>query len=274
MKEKEEQARWQQIWQDLGLTPEPVKASAVAKPPGAAEAGAEPVPGRSEPPRLRQEAEREDTSPSGREETAPVVEEQQPARGRRRRQVGVVDMHVEVPPAEPRSASAADVAETMPAALAGGEEPAAEKEGEEAAGRRRRNRRSRRGRSAEKAGEDQGEARTASAAEAEEAAAGETTADPLASPPEEADKEAGPAEDPDRRRRRGRGRKKAGAEREPDATEDSDPDAEVDAEFDSDEDEEPGASGPALDDEEMDDLANWSVPSWSELIASLYRPDR
>jgi hypothetical protein len=28
------------------------------------------------------------------------------------------------------------------------------------------------------------------------------------------------------------------------------------------------------DDEEIDDLSNWSGPSWSELIASLYRPER
>jgi hypothetical protein len=24
----------------------------------------------------------------------------------------------------------------------------------------------------------------------------------------------------------------------------------------------------------LDDLSNWNVPSWQELIASLYRPDR
>jgi hypothetical protein len=28
------------------------------------------------------------------------------------------------------------------------------------------------------------------------------------------------------------------------------------------------------DSEDLDDFSNWNVPSWSELIASLYRPDR
>jgi ribonuclease E len=28
------------------------------------------------------------------------------------------------------------------------------------------------------------------------------------------------------------------------------------------------------DDEEIDDLSNWTVPSWAEIVASLYRPER
>jgi hypothetical protein len=28
------------------------------------------------------------------------------------------------------------------------------------------------------------------------------------------------------------------------------------------------------DDEEVENLSNWNVPSWQELIASLYRPER
>jgi hypothetical protein len=28
------------------------------------------------------------------------------------------------------------------------------------------------------------------------------------------------------------------------------------------------------DDEELDTLSDWNVPSWTELIDSLYRPDR
>jgi hypothetical protein len=31
---------------------------------------------------------------------------------------------------------------------------------------------------------------------------------------------------------------------------------------------------PDVKDEEMDTLSDWNVPSWNELIASLYRPDR
>jgi len=35
------------------------------------------------------------------------------------------------------------------------------------------------------------------------------------------------------------------------------------------------ASPPAAEeDEDIDDLSSWTVPSWNELIASLYRPDR
>jgi hypothetical protein len=34
------------------------------------------------------------------------------------------------------------------------------------------------------------------------------------------------------------------------------------------------SSGPEDDNEEADNLSDWSVPSWTELIASLYRPDR
>ena len=28
------------------------------------------------------------------------------------------------------------------------------------------------------------------------------------------------------------------------------------------------------DDDEVDNLSNWNVPSWNDLIASLYRPER
>jgi hypothetical protein len=37
----------------------------------------------------------------------------------------------------------------------------------------------------------------------------------------------------------------------------------------------PGDTGEAeADNEEIDTLSDWNVPSWAELIASLYRPDR
>lgn len=268
MNEKEEQARWQQIWEELGLAAEPARESAPAEPAGAR---AEPVPSKAELPPTRQEAEGEDTHPPERITPAPVAEEPPATRGRRRTQVAIVEMHVEVPPAEPRPAAVEEVVETTPFAPASEEELPAEKEGEELGGRRRRNRRSRRGRSAEKTGEEKGAARTA--AGAEEPAAEEATAGPLATPTEETEGEPEPAEEPERRRRRGRGRKKPGPEREP-AVAESDPEADAAVEDDSDEEEEPGESGSALDDDELDDLANWNVPSWSELIASLYRPER
>jgi len=43
-------------------------------------------------------------------------------------------------------------------------------------------------------------------------------------------------------------------------------------------DEEPEQQAPPTDeeadDEEVDNLSNWNVPSWNDLIASLYRPER
>jgi len=52
------------------------------------------------------------------------------------------------------------------------------------------------------------------------------------------------------------------------------PEAETD-EFPEDEDHAP-AHAPAIDndDEPEEDFSDWNVPSWNDLIASLYRPDR
>jgi hypothetical protein len=49
------------------------------------------------------------------------------------------------------------------------------------------------------------------------------------------------------------------------------------AESDEDEREEISAEEPPLeeeDDEESEDFSTWNVPSWSEIIAGLYRPER
>jgi hypothetical protein len=37
---------------------------------------------------------------------------------------------------------------------------------------------------------------------------------------------------------------------------------------------EAAAPEPEDDDDEPDTLSDWNVPSWNELIASLYRPER
>jgi hypothetical protein len=36
----------------------------------------------------------------------------------------------------------------------------------------------------------------------------------------------------------------------------------------------PSKTPPAEEDDDLDDLSNWQAPSWQELIASLYRPER
>jgi hypothetical protein len=94
----------------------------------------------------------------------------------------------------------------------------------------------------------------------EETGAAETTAT-------QADDEAEPA--PERSRRRGRGRsrsRKAVAEEEM-----SEPAEETEEQ----QEEEPAPQPAAVEeDEEDDDMSGWSIPSWQELISSLYRPDR
>ena len=84
------------------------------------------------------------------------------------------------------------------------------------------------------------------------------------------------------RRRRKRGGEEREADKEADeparaASEDADLDAALDAAWDADDEgDEPEQNRGEEDDsdEEPDNLSDWNVPSWQELIASLYRPDR
>jgi hypothetical protein len=72
-------------------------------------------------------------------------------------------------------------------------------------------------------------------------------------------------EAPRRRSRRGRGRRRADEDERSSRRKDAADDAEH----------APASTSPfAEEDDEMDDLSNWQAPSWQELIASLYRPDR
>jgi hypothetical protein len=41
-----------------------------------------------------------------------------------------------------------------------------------------------------------------------------------------------------------------------------------------DQDDQPRGGSAAEDDEPEEDFSDWNVPSWNELIAALYRPDR
>ena len=85
-----------------------------------------------------------------------------------------------------------------------------------------------------------------------------------AAPPEE--EEPGGPKSRRRRRRRGKGDRAEAPEGVNDAGEERDDDIAPTA--DSTEDNEPQErSG-----EEVDDLSNWNIPSWQDLIAGLYRP--
>jgi hypothetical protein len=70
------------------------------------------------------------------------------------------------------------------------------------------------------------------------------------------------AEKTDRARRRGRGRSRQSRSRS------------TEAETAEAVDREGAEEEPDLKDEDLDTLSDWNVPSWAELIASLYRPER
>jgi hypothetical protein len=81
-----------------------------------------------------------------------------------------------------------------------------------------------------------------------------------------------------RKRRRRRGRKNE-PEREarPVAVEDEGPEEAAPEELDEEvyaSDEEPAAAEEEDDEDLVLDLTNWNVPSWAELVAGLYRPER
>lgn len=81
-----------------------------------------------------------------------------------------------------------------------------------------------------------------------------------------------------RRRRGGRGRRRSEGRGEGKRKRDAEPERDEsreDDESDSDSDLEQGPSETnEADDEEFEDLSTWVIPSWQELIGSLYRPDR
>jgi hypothetical protein len=165
---------------------------------------------------------------------------------------------------------------------------AGDEEGKPRRGRRRRGR----GRGERRPGADDAAVRPGSSDEPAPAVAEELTdVDiPQAEPPEEgAESEAGDQQGPRKRRRRRRRRKpdeagvSAGAETPLPAGKPA-PIQAVAEEFDEEEDEnemedvvengKPQGGMDADDDEPEEDFSDWNVPSWNDLIASLYRPDR
>jgi len=185
------------------------------------------------------------SAPIGRE---PRADGEPPARGRRRRSSAQ----------EPEPVRA-EAAEEVPVAEADGNAaPVAEEGGPD--GEKRRPSRRRRGRRSGKG---------ATAGEVSERVEGAPVEAEDASP----DEKAGPGDEPSdeesdgdrsrRKRGRGRGRKKPVVVEKSEPVEDA---ADEDLEQPEPQDEET--------DEEMTNFSNWSVPSWQELIASLYRPER
>jgi hypothetical protein len=256
MTNQEDRQRWLAILEDLGL---PAEEEAPSPPPAPASVEKESAPVEE---KTRHEEPVGEAAPQAVApvEEAPVREEPAPARGRRRR--GQPAAVAEEPAAleEPVSQEIVSPAPIPPEAVieAGQSEdrPAAVEEApREGAGRGRRRGRRKPAPVAETTSEIAAGAEAA-AAPAEEVAGTEP------SPVEERE-----AEEEPRRRRRRRG-KKAEPESEPPVP------AEIEDEIDFVPEEEPEVVETDEADEEFDDLSNWTVPSWADLVASMYRPER
>lgn len=162
--------------------------------------------------------------------------------------------HTEEPHAGPREW--AGMTDDVPEATVGEVEPGASSEEDDRPRRgRKRGRRGRRGRdedrdSPEQAREEGGRRRRAEPAAAEPAAAERDDVEP---------DEIGPGDSPEEL-----------------ASDDADRDDNIDEneELVEVEDTSPAASEDEEDDTEIDRLKDWNVPSWNDLIASLYRPER
>jgi ribonuclease E len=239
MIDPEDRKRWQAMAAELGLPPEEEETPPASVPVDTAE------PEAKEP---RTEVHEPEPAP---------VHEETPSRGRRRRSPPLApEPRAEGPGESPVEAAAPGPVESGPALA---EAPAAEATD---ASEQRPSRRRRRGRRGSKKDEGETEPASVEAALATGAEA-ENPTEPVAEVPDEET-----PEEPARRRGRRRGRSRKG-ERESEPAQASETE-EAEEEVVS---EEP-ARVEEEEDDEMDDLSNWNVPSWQELIASLYRPER
>lgn len=261
---KQTDDRWREMLELLGLPPEtPGTKSAPA--PAPRRMGEEPPPAARPPARL----ERETPPPPLRVER---VEEELPRMEPVPAEASVTwelefdaaDDDTAIDESQPR------VAEAVPAgeAPAEGAAPPAGDEEQPRRGRRRRRRGRRRG------GNDapEGEAGAATAAPGGAPVKTEVRAEPRESPARPSrEREADPRDRHGGRGGRGRGRRddEDPRRRAPARQERSEP-APVHAEVPYDE---PAAADDALAAEDTD-FSNWNVPSWQDLISSLYRPDR
>ena len=242
---------WDDLFTDLGLPPETSPAPTEASPKqSAVEAAPEPVAAPSPEP-----------VPTDKEDSPP-------SRGRRRRSPPAVAPIEEPAEAEPVEQSAALAIESVEASVpseeptmetAAGEPPAVEG-GEESPAPRGRSRRRRRGRGSKSAAAVPGEPGTDTPIGEPEAPVVE--ASEFIPPATESEEESG--QRPRRRRSRGRAPEQEEAPRVVAVGEDDEAPREIEEE----------ELEPVGRDEEVDDLSNWNVPSWAELIGSLYRPDR
>jgi ribonuclease E len=237
---------WDDLFADLGL---PTKTSPA---PEAAEVEPSPAPGAVE--------------------QEPMEKEEAPApRGRRRRSPTVAAAPEEAPAAAEATEQPAEFAVESLEASVPAEEPALEagttesptvEGGEEATVPRGRSRRRRRGRGSKSAPVAEGTpAASTSEAPADGGEAPVAEAAESIPPGTEGEEESGRR--PRRRRSRGRNPER---EETPRAI----PDANADVSDDAEEEE----LEPVGREEEVDDLSNWNVPTWGELIGSLYRPER
>lgn len=211
--EASERNRWEELWEQLGVPPEP-----------AAQKEAPPV--------AKHEFPRKIEAKSAYQPLEPEPEEPAEAKFIQESTIEVADDKIR----EPVEAGF-DQVEMSPHLEAEDNEASAERTKERAPRRRRGRRSSKSSADKETASEETGNI-------------GESAAEEEKSP-ERA-----------RRRGRGRGRSKKVSER---------PGAE-----EMPEDEEKVETTEAVNDdnEEIDNLSDWNIPSWAELIASLYRPDR
>jgi ribonuclease E len=232
---------WDDLFADLGLPTETPAAPAPAAPESSA---------------AEQESKEKDEAPParGRRRRSPAVAaEEEPAVAEAMEQpapLAIESTEVSVPAEE--LTSEAGTAESS--AVEGGEEAPAPK------GRSRRRRRGRGSKSAAPAVEASPDVPASEGPTAEiEAPAGETTES--ITPGTESDEESG---------RRPRRRRSRGRNPEPEDA----PQVAVNTNADVSDDAEEEELEPANREEEVDDLSNWNVPTWGELIGSLYRPER
>jgi hypothetical protein len=249
MIDPEDRKRWQAMAAELGLPPDEEEPSAPVQ--------AAPEPEVEEP---RTEFHEPEPIPEG-----------PPNRGRRRRgHSPVVETRAEEPvkaapevPAAKEASIEPSIPEPAEPSTAVKEAPEAKEPAPEDQRPARRRRRGRRGSKQEAETETEptsGDAALVTGTEDESPAEAATEAP-----------EGESSEEPTPRRGRRRGRTRKGErESEPTVTEEA-------AETVEEEEEVVSEEPPRVeedDDEEVDDLSNWNVPSWQELIASLYRPER
>ena len=232
---------WDDLFADLGLPTETSSTPTAAAP---------------EPPAAELESKEKDEAPPARarrRRSPAVAAEEEPALAEAMEQpapLAIDSTEISVPAEEP----------ALETTL--GDSPAVES-GEEAPPPKGRSRRRRRGRGSKSAAPAVESSPAALASEGPMAEIETTTGETTASTPPATEGEEEPGRRPRRRRSRGRNPEREEAPR-----------VAVNANADVSDDAEEEEVAPVGREEEVDDLSNWNVPTWGELIGSLYRPER